>query len=92
MADDTKYSAEKGPVYDRNGNPDVMGSKPLGAKQISVVNDLKLEFNALHQKLCGTYMSANPEAARLLNIAKTHLELGCMAAVKAVSRMTKFQP
>ena len=70
-------------ILDKNGNPDVMGSRSLNAPQIVQVETLKLEFNALHQKLM---LSSSPEAARLFAIARTHLEIACMSAVKAISR------
>ena len=71
--------------FDANGNPDVMGSRSLSAPQLDSVNGLKLDFNALH-KMCMGDPGTPPEAARLFAIARTHLELACMAAVKAISR------
>ena len=74
-------------TFDMNGNPDVMGSVLLSAQQIDAVNALKLDFNALHQKcMLPPSDNASPEALRLYAIARTHLEIACMAAVKAISR------
>ena len=72
-------------TFDDNGNPDVMGPRPLSAPQVDAVQALRLDFNALHQK-CSSDPTTPPEAARLYAIARTHLEIACMAAVKAVSR------
>ena len=73
--------------FDDNGNPDVMGPRPMSAQQVDAVQALRLDFNALHQKcMLPPSDNASPEALRLYAIARTHLEIACMAAVKAVSR------
>jgi len=68
--------------------PDVMGSRPMNDEQARQADSLRAAFNHLHA-MCtppdGTPMT--PEAARLFAVARTQLELACMAAVKAVSRM-----
>jgi hypothetical protein len=71
--------------FDINGNPDVMGSRVLTPSQVDTVNSIKADFNALHARLSGT-PDTRGDADRLLAIARTQLELACMAAVKAISR------
>ncbi len=72
--------------FDANGNPDVMGSRPLSQSQAEAIASIKADFNALHARLMSTPGASTPEAGRLFAIARTQLELACMAAVKAVSR------
>lgn len=72
--------------FDANGNPDVMGSFKMDPSRVAEADELRLEFNALHTKLAGN-PSLSGEAARLFAIARTHLELSCLAAVKAISRI-----
>lgn len=74
-------------MNDANGNPDVMGSRPMSPQQIADADELRLAFNALHaliEKHASTL--PKPEAGRMFSVAKTHLELACMAAVKGISR------
>lgn len=74
-------------MIDANGNPDVMGSRPMNPQQLADANELRLAFNALHaiiERHAGSLPPA--EAGRMFSISKTHLELSCMAAVKGVSR------
>lgn len=67
----------------------VMGSRPMSPDQIAYADELRRDFEALHGKLfvAGTN-DGKGEAARLYAIARTQLELACMAAVKAVSRLS----
>lgn len=74
-------------TLDANGNPDVMGSLEMTPDQIAMSNKLRLAFNALHAEIeLNASTLPKPEAARLFAMAKTHLELSCMAAIKGVSR------
>lgn len=73
------------PVFDDNGNPNVMGSRPVSESQAGTIKSIHADFNALHARISGT-PGANAEAARLFAVARTHLELACMAATKAISR------
>jgi len=69
-------------------NLKVMGSRPMTPEQSAFADELKRDFEALHGKLfvAGTH-TGNGDAARLYALARTQLELACMAAVKAVSRL-----
>jgi hypothetical protein len=66
----------------------VMGSRQMTPEQAAYADELKRDFEALHGKLfvAGTH-DGRGEAARLYAVARTQLELACMAAVKAVSRL-----
>lgn len=72
-------------VFDAAGNPDVMGSRPLNEAQSAAAEKMRLECNLLITRMHGS-PGSTPEALRLYAIARTHLELACMAAVKAISR------
>lgn len=65
-----------------------MGSRDMTAEQSAYADELRRDFEALHGKLfvAGTH-DGRSEAARLYAVARTQLELACMAAVKAVSRL-----
>lgn len=70
---------------DARGNPDVMGSRPMsGAVQLEA-EQLRLDFNALHLQL-DRGATSNPESARLMAMARDHLEIACMCAIKSLSR------
>ena len=71
--------------FDANGNPDIMGSRQMTPVQLAAVDALRLEFNALHQKLAGD-PTIRSEQSRLYAIARTHLETAAMFAIKAASR------
>ena len=71
--------------FDANGNPDVMGARPLTSSQRDTVEHVIADFNALHAKLQGA-PGTNADAGRLFAVARTQLELACMVAVKAISR------
>jgi len=75
------------PGFDENGNPDVMGARVLTDAQIEEASNLKLAFNSLYRACMGNHV-APAEAARLFAMARTHLEIACMCAVKAISRGT----
>ncbi len=66
---------------------DVMSSRPMTPEQIAFADELRRDFEALNGKLYlpGTH-DGRSDAARLYALARTQLELACMAAVKAVSR------
>ena len=67
---------------------DVMGSREMNDAQKHQADRLRQAFEQLNAMLLppsGTPLT--PEAARLFSVARTQLELSCMAAVKAVSRM-----
>lgn len=70
---------------DSRGNPDVMGSRKVSGAISLEMEQLKLDFNALHAQLHRD-ATDNPESARLMEIARTHLEIACMAAIKSLSR------
>lgn len=71
--------------FDSRGNPDVMGSRSVsGAVQLEM-EQLRLDFNALHAQL-NRDPSDNPESARLMEQARVHLEAACMFAIKSLSR------
>ena len=65
-----------------------MGSRQMTPEQMAYTEELRHDFEALHGKLfvAGTH-DGRGEAARLYAVARTQLELACMAAVKAVSRL-----
>lgn len=71
--------------FDENGNPDVMGSRPLTDSQKDTIAMLRREYNALHSRISGA-PGQTPESARLFAMARTQLEISYMTAVKAVSR------
>ncbi len=71
--------------FDANGNPDVMGPRKMGEDGVARTRKMQDAFNDLHQKCMGAPTTTG-EAARLYAIARTHLELASMAAVKAISR------
>ncbi len=71
--------------FDANGNPDVMGSRVMTDDQKELADKLRLAFNAVNTMLQGNPVST-AEAMRLYAISRTHLEVACMTAVKAVSR------
>lgn len=77
--------------FDANGNPDVMGARILNPASVAAADALRLEFNALAAKLQGA-PGQNAESARLFAIARTNLEISCMAAVKAISRSQDGPP
>lgn len=60
-------------------------------EQIAYADEIRRDFEALHGKMiiAGTAGSAGDreDAARLYALARTHLEIACMIAVKAVSRL-----
>lgn len=68
--------------------PDVMGSRPMTDEQQRRAETLRAAFNQLHA-MCQPPpdVPVTAEAGRLFAVARTQLELACMAAVKAVSRM-----
>lgn len=70
---------------DTNGNPDVMGYRDMTQQQIAFAQELREAFNAVDAKLHGN-PGSSPESLRLYAVARTQLELACMAAVKAISR------
>lgn len=70
---------------DIRGNPDVMGSRTMSPAAMAEAEHLKLDFNALHAHL-DRGATSNPESARLMAMARSHLEIACLCAVKALSR------
>lgn len=70
---------------DKYGNPDVMGSRQMTQLQQEFAQELGEAFDAVHAK-CQAPPGASPECQRLYAVARTQLELACMAAVKAISR------
>ena len=75
-------------IPDKYGNPDVMGSRQMTQLQQEFAQlrlELREAFNAVHAK-CQAPPGASPECQRLYAVARTQLELACMAAVKAISR------
>jgi len=75
-------------VTDANGNPDVMGSRQMTPQQLADADELRLAYNALHaliEKHASTL--PKPEAGRMFSVAKTKLELSCLAAIKGISRL-----
>ena len=70
---------------DAYGNPDIMGSRPMSPEQFKRMDKLRLMFNAVHSELASD-PGDTQEASRLFAVARTQLELSCMAAVKAISR------
>lgn len=73
-------------TFDSNGNPDVMGSREMTKSQLSSATEVREMFNDIHGRLMPTPGEHNPEAARLFALARTHLEMACMFAVKGISR------
>lgn len=74
-------------MMDANGNPDVMGARPMTPQQIADADEVRLAMNAAHaviERHASTL--PKPEAARLFAVAKTHMEIACMMAVKGISR------
>lgn len=67
---------------------DVMGSRPMTDAQMQQADRLRQAFEQLHAMITPPNDAAvTPEAGRLFAVARTQLELSCMAAVKAVSRL-----
>lgn len=66
----------------------VMDSRMMTLDQVAYADELKRDFESLHGKLfvAGTH-DGHGEAARLYAVARTQLEIACMVAVKAVSRL-----
>lgn len=67
---------------------DVMGTREMSDAQLAHASRLRAAFETLNGML--TPPAETPvtaDAARLFAIARTQLELSCLAAVKAVSRM-----
>ena len=69
--------------FDSRGNPDVAGPRQMSPSQITTAREVQDDFNALIAKLSAP---TNDEAARLFALARTHLEIASMLAVKAISR------
>jgi len=67
---------------------DVMGSRTMTDEQQRRAERLQQAFEQVHA-MCSPPSDApvTVESGRLFAIARTQLELACMAAVKAVSRM-----
>jgi hypothetical protein len=56
--------------------------------QVRQADAIRQAFNQMHAMLTPPKDTpVTPEAGRLFSVARTQLELSCMAAVKAVSRM-----
>ena len=72
-------------MRDANGNADIHGPRPMSPAQIGEARQLMNDFNALAVQLQRDDTS-NPESARLMSMARSHLEIACMCAVKALSR------
>lgn len=70
---------------------DVMGSRPMTQRQQAQADSLRRQFEQVHEAITPPKDDpvVSPEAARLFAVARTQLELACLAAVKAVSRMTE---
>ena len=69
---------------------DVMGSRPMSDRQLKQAEALRQMFEQANAALTPPQGDATmtPEAGRLFAVARTQLELACLAAVKAVSRMS----
>ena len=72
-------------TIDVRGNPDVMGSRKMDPAVFAEADALRMDFNALHAQLVRDATS-NPESARLMGLARDHLEVACMCAIKSLSR------
>lgn len=70
---------------DTRGNPDVMGHRKMTPAALAEADQLRLDFNALHTQLVRDATS-NPESARLMGLARDHLEIACSLAIKSLSR------
>lgn len=70
---------------DARGNPDVMGPRKMRPDVFKDADHLRMEFNAIHMQL-DRDPTSTPESARLLAMARGHLEIACLLAVKAISR------
>jgi len=71
---------------DRNGHPDIMGPRPMNEELLGSARALQDAFNQVHA-MCVDDGEPTPEAERLLAMARTHLEIASMCAVKAISRL-----
>lgn len=69
----------------------VMGSRPMTQRQTAQADALRYQFEQLHSALMPPpgNPAVTPEAQRLFAVARTQVELACLAAVKAVSRMSE---
>ena len=72
-------------TLDARGNPDVMGSRKMSPAVFAEADQLRMDFNALHAQLVRDDTS-NPESARIMALARDHLEIACMLAIKSLSR------
>lgn len=72
---------------DKNGNPDVtrIVYLPISDEQKAYVEHIKLKANELHELYSKVSFTRTPEEGRLWALARTHLEIASMFAVKAAT-------
>jgi hypothetical protein len=68
---------------------EVMGPRSMTDRQMRQAENLQTLFENVNKTITppADEQMMTPEAARLFAVARTQLELACLAAVKAVSRM-----